>query len=62
MESDARAAPGRRRDEVEVRADERRVLRADVAQPLGSRAFDLLRVLIERRGRVVTKDELMLLV
>jgi len=62
MESDARAAQGWRLDDVEVRADERRVLRAGVAQPLGSRAFDLLRVLIERRGQVVTKDELMLLV
>ena len=62
MESDTRAAPGWRFDDIEVRADERRVLRAGVAQPLGSRAFDLLRVLIERRGQVVTKDELMLLV
>ena len=62
MESDARVAPSWRRDEVEVRADARRVLRAGVAQPLGSRAFDFLRVLIERRGQVVTKDELMLLV
>ena len=36
--------------------------RAGAAQPLGSRAFDLLRVLIERCGQVVTKDELMLFV
>ena len=52
--------PGWRFDDVEVRADERRVLRGGIAQPLGLRAFDLLRLLIERRGQVVTKDELML--
>ena len=55
MHIDLRAAPGWSFDDVEVRADERRVLRGGIAQPLGSRAFDLLRVLIERRGQVVTK-------
>ncbi len=60
MNIDLRAPPpGWRFDDVEVRADERRVLRGGIAQPLGSRAFDLLRLLIERRGQVVTKDELM---
>ena len=38
----------------------RRELRADgVAVELGSRAFDVLMVLIEARGALVTKDEIM---
>ena len=36
----------------------RQLRREDVAVPLGSKAFDLLRVLIERRDEVVSKDEL----
>jgi DNA-binding winged helix-turn-helix (wHTH) protein len=35
------------------------VLRAGVPQALGGRAFDLLLALIERRGEVLSKDELM---
>ena len=45
--------------EVEIRPAERRVLRAGVPQPLGGRAFDLLLALIDRRGEVLSKDELM---
>ena len=45
--------------DVEIRPAERRVLRAGVPQPLGGRAFDLLLALIERRGEVLSKDELM---
>ena len=38
----------------------RRELRADgLALDLGSRAFDVLMVLIEARGGLVTKDEIM---
>ena len=38
----------------------RRQLRKDgVAVPLGSRAFELLLALVERQGRIVTKDELL---
>ena len=38
----------------------RRQLRKDgVAVPLGSRAFELLLALVQRQGRVVTKDELL---
>ncbi len=46
---------------VEVRAAERRVLVDGVAAQLGGRAFDLLIALIERRDRVVSKDELVAL-
>ena len=45
--------------EVEIRPAERRVLRAGVPQALGGRAFDLLLALIERRGEVLSKDELL---
>ena len=45
--------------EVEIRPAERRVLRAGVPLALGGRAFDLLLALIERRGEVLSKDELM---
>ena len=45
--------------EVEIRPAQRRVLRAGVPQALGGRAFDLLLALIERRGEVLSKDELM---
>jgi len=37
----------------------RRLLAGDVPIPLGSRAFDLLLALIEARGELVTKDELL---
>ena len=46
----------------EVRPAQRRVLLHGAAVALGARAFDLLVVLIERRERVVRKDELMALV
>lgn len=46
----------------EVRPDERRVLEAGEPIALGSRAFDLLLALIDRRDRVVGKDELLALV
>jgi len=46
----------------EVRPAERQLLVDGVAVPLGSRAFDLLIALIERRDRVVAKNELLDLV
>jgi TolB-like protein len=39
--------------------DEQRLARGEVDVPLGARAFDVLRVLAERPGRLVTKDELL---
>jgi len=45
--------------DFEVRADERKVLHRGQPVPLRARAFDLLLVLIERRDRVVSKDELL---
>jgi predicted ATPase len=47
---------------IEVRPAERRVLVAGETAALGARAFDLLIALIERRDRVVGKDELMAVV
>jgi predicted ATPase/DNA-binding winged helix-turn-helix (wHTH) protein len=44
---------------LEVRLSERKLLLKGKTVPLGARAFDLLAVLIERRDRVVTKDELL---
>ena len=44
---------------VEVRADERVLLVDGQRSPIGARAFDLLLALIERRERVVSKDELL---
>ncbi len=48
--------------EVEIRPTERRILVGGQPAPVGARAFDLLLALIERRDRVVTKDELLELV
>jgi TolB-like protein len=48
--------------DCEIRPDERRVLAGGKPAALGARAFDMLICLIERRDRVVTKDELMELV
>ena len=45
-----------------VRLDQRLVLVNGQPATLGSRAFDVLRVLLERRARVVSKEELMELV
>lgn len=45
--------------ECEIRPGERRVLSRGKPAALGARAFDMLICLIERRDRVVTKDELM---
>jgi predicted ATPase/class 3 adenylate cyclase len=47
---------------LEVRPKERQVLLDGQPAPVGGRAFDLLMALIERRDRVVTKDELFALV
>lgn len=44
---------------IEIRVDERRVLIEGRFVELGSRAFDVLLALAERRDRVATKDELM---
>lgn len=49
-------------DAFEVRPAQRRVLLHGAPVALGARAFDLLVVLIERRERVVRKDELLALV
>lgn len=46
----------------ELRPATRQLLVDDQAAPLGARAFDVLRALIERRERLVTKDELLDLV
>ncbi len=46
----------------ELRPRERLLLVDGVAAPLGARAFDLLQALVERRERLVTKDELLELV
>ena len=43
----------------EVRAAERQLLADGVPVALGARAFDLLTALVERRDRVVTKNELL---
>ena len=45
-------------DGFEVRPAQRRLLAGGRTVPLGARAFDLLLVLIERRDRVVSGDEL----
>jgi non-specific serine/threonine protein kinase len=44
---------------VEVRADERQLLVDGTPATVGARAFDLLVALIERRDRVVSKNELL---
>jgi DNA-binding winged helix-turn-helix (wHTH) protein len=43
----------------EIRPDERRVAAEGADVVLGARAFDLLLCLVERRDRVVSKDELL---
>ncbi|MBT9486770.1 MAG: tetratricopeptide repeat protein [Rubrivivax sp.] len=43
----------------ELQPDERRLLDAGVAVAIGPRAFDLLTMLVERAGHLVTKDELL---
>ena len=53
---------GLRFGRFEIRLGERQLLVDGVAVPLGSRAFDLLIALIERRDRVVAKNELLDLV
>jgi len=45
--------------QFELRPSERRLLMAGRDARLGSRAFDVLVTLIERRAGVVTKDELL---
>src|SRR6188508_2524741 len=44
---------------LEVRLDERQLLVDGVPAKLGARAFDVLVALVERRDRVVTKNELL---
>ncbi len=46
-------------DPFELQLDERRLLRDGAAVPLRPRAFDLLAVLVDRAGHLVTKDELL---
>ena len=48
--------------EIEVRSAERRILVSGHPVSVGTRGLDLLLALIERRDRVVTKDELLSLV
>src|SRR6266446_4840096 len=43
----------------ELQLDERRLLKDGAAIPLRPRAFNLLAVLVERAGHLVTKDELL---
>src|SRR5258706_6661391 len=43
----------------ELQPDKRRLLAAGALVDVGSRAFDLLVVLVERDGHLVTKDELL---
>lgn len=45
--------------QAQVFLQQRRVLRNDVVQPLGARAFDILELLLEARGQVVSKDEIL---
>ena len=47
---------------VELRAQERRLLVQGKDSPIGARAFDLLLALVEHRDRVVSKNELLDLV
>ena len=47
---------------IEVRPDERRLFVAGRPVPVGARAFDVLQALVERRDRVVPKDELLAVV
>jgi len=42
-----------------LQPDARRLLASGASMPLGPRAFDLLVVLVERAGQLVTKDELL---
>ncbi len=46
-------------DRFEVQEQDRRLLKDGQPQALGARAFDLLLVLLERPGRLVTKGELL---
>lgn len=46
----------------EIRCDQRQLLVGGMPAALGSRAFDLLRALVERRERLVSKEELLELV
>lgn len=58
--SSAPARPGPLRfGRFELQPEERRLLDAGVPVALGPRAFDLLLVLVERAGRLITKDELL---
>ncbi|MEQ1515551.1 MAG: winged helix-turn-helix domain-containing protein [Usitatibacteraceae bacterium] len=52
-------APCYRYGRVEIRPAERRLLVDGAPATVGARAFDLLLALIDRRDRVVTKDELL---
>jgi TolB-like protein len=52
-------SPVYRFDQFEVRPAERRLLAAGEPMALGNRAFDVLVCLIERRDRLVTKQELL---
>ena len=48
--------------ELRLEVGERRLLRRGRPVPLTTKVFDTLRVLLERSGRLLTKDELMRLV
>jgi DNA-binding winged helix-turn-helix (wHTH) protein/pimeloyl-ACP methyl ester carboxylesterase len=49
-------------DDLRLEVGERRLLRGGRPVPLTTKVFDTLRVLLERAGRLLTKDELMQLV
>jgi predicted ATPase/DNA-binding winged helix-turn-helix (wHTH) protein len=45
--------------QAQVFLQQRRVLRNDVMQPLGARAFDILELLLEARGQIISKDQIL---
>src|SRR6266436_3078016 len=56
---DSAASVGYRFGRFELQPDERRLLAAGFPVRVGPHAFDLLIALVERSGRLVTKDELL---
>jgi predicted ATPase/DNA-binding winged helix-turn-helix (wHTH) protein len=45
--------------QAQVFLQQRKVLRNDIVQPLGARAFDVLELLLKARGQVVSKDQIL---
>ena len=59
LESSSPELASYRFENVEVFPVERRLVVGGVVQPIGARAFDVLLALVERRERLVTRDELL---